>query len=66
MTEAILIKIGEDTSRFWFGVNNPKYWIATHLGWYSCKASSPVKTKDLIKYRWIPLSSKQLVWWEDE
>lgn len=66
MTNGILIKIDEGKDRFWLGVNTKKLWTATHMYWNTCGSSPRVKSEDLVKYKWIPLSSEQLVWWEDE
>ena len=68
MTNGILIKIDKDKDkdRFWIGVNTKKLWTATHMFWNRCGHSERVRSEDLVKYKWIPLSSEQLVWWEDE
>lgn len=68
MTNGILIKIDKDKDkdRFWIGVNTKKLWTATHMYWNRCGHSKRVRSEDLVKYKWIPLSSEQLVWWEDE
>ena len=68
MTNGILIKIDKDKDkdRFWLGVNTKKLWTATHMYWNRCGHSERVRSEDLVKYKWIPLSSEQLVWWENE
>lgn len=66
MIESVFIKI-KDNLTLSLGVNTPKYWIASHMTcWTSDRYSSPISKEELEKYKWIPLSSKQLVWWEDD